>query len=139
MLESPRNGGCQGVLLENVETGIGRVHDLAERLASLIQRPDPDHSRTLKLLSAAAAAVQADTGGRRPDMYRPDTVFIMIYFNVRGVSLPAKITSENDLRKSSDWFLKHTSNQNFLGGHFQRCFRRLFSPEEIPLYCIKKP
>ena len=58
-------------------------------------------------------------------------------FHVKGVSLPAKITSENtsenDLRKSSDWFLKHTSNQNFLEGHFQRCFRRLFSPEEIPL------
>ena len=55
-----------------------------------------------------------------------------------GVSLPAKITSENtsenDLLKSSDWFFKFTSNQNFLEGHFRRCFRRLFLPEEKPLY-----
>ncbi len=32
------------------------------------------------------------------------------------------------------WFSKLTSNQNFLEGHFQTCFRRLFSTEEISLY-----
>ena len=43
-----------------------------------------------------------------------------------GVSLLAKITSENtlknDLLKSSDWFFKVTSNQNFFEGHFQSYF-----------------
>ena len=63
-------------------------------------------------------------------------------FHHQGVSLPAKITSENTfenvLLKSSDWFFKVTSNQNFFEGPFQRCFRGLFSPEEKPLDSVNQ-